>query len=209
MLYTILALLAAYFIGAIPWAYIISKYICHINIMEHGSGNVGATNTFRVLGPKYGSIVFLLDLGKGFLAAMLGGLVGGETLSVFTGLIAIVAHTLSIFLRFKGGKGVATGAGVIFWWCPPAIICSLVVWAILAILTGYISVASIIASISCCVFIILFDGTFLQILFCAIAVAYIIFKHSGNIKRLFHGTENKVNWKDLIEKKRKKNKKEF
>lgn len=207
MLYSVLALFAAYFLGAIPWAYIISKYICHINIMEHGSGNVGATNTFRVLGPKYGSVVFLLDLGKGFAAAMIGGLVGGETLSVFTGLIAIVAHTLSIFLHFKGGKGVATGAGVIFWWCPPAIICALIVWAVLALLTGYISVASIIACICCCIFIALFDGTFLQILFCSLAVAYIVFKHRGNIKRLYQGTENRVDWKELIKKRREKKEK--
>lgn len=206
MFLTILALVTAYFIGSIPWAYIISNYICHINIMEHGSGNVGATNTFRVLGPKYGSIVFLLDLGKGFIAAMIGGLVGGDALTVWTGLIAIVAHTLSIFLRFKGGKGVATGAGVIFWWCPPAIICALIVWAILALTTGYISIASIIACLSCCVFIWLFNGTGLEILFCCLAVAYIVYKHRSNIKRLFQGTENRVDWKKVLEKRKNKHK---
>lgn len=204
MVLNILAIVAAYFIGAIPWAYVIGKKFRHINIMEHGSGNVGATNTFRVLGPKIGSFVFLLDLGKGFIGAMLGGLAGGPTLSVVTGVIAVVAHTFSVFLHFKGGKGVATGAGVIFWWCPPAIICALIVWAILALATGYISVASILACVSCFIFIWLFHGTFLQVLFCGLIVAYIVYKHRSNIKRLFSGTENRVDWKAVIEKRRKK-----
>lgn len=204
MLATVAALIAAYFIGAIPWAYIISKYFCHVNIMEHGSGNVGATNTFRVLGPKVGSLVFLLDLAKGFCAAMIGGLVGGETLSVWAGLIAIVAHTLSIFLRFKGGKGVATGAGVIFWWCPPAIICALIVWAIVALACGYISVASLTACVCCCLFILIFKGLSLEALFCALAVAYIFYKHRLNFKRLREGTENRVDWHALWQKRKAK-----
>ncbi len=204
MVMKIIVLAASYFLGAIPWAYVIGKKFCHINIMEHGSGNVGATNTFRVLGPKIGSLVFLLDLGKGFVAAMLGGIVGGPTLSVFTGMIAILAHTFSVFLHFKGGKGVATGAGVIFWWCPPAISCALVVWAILAFATGYISVASIIACICCCIFLWLFHGTPLQIAICAAVVAYIIYKHRSNIKRLLNGTENRVDWKALREKRKQK-----
>ena len=194
MVLTILALVAAYFLGAIPSAYIIGK--CRgINIMEHGSGNVGTTNTFRVLGPKYGSIVFLMDLGKGFIAAMIGGLIGGQTLSVVAGLIAIVAHTFSIFLRFKGGKGVATGAGVVFWWCPPAIICALIVWAIVALASGYISLASIIAYICCVIFMIPFGAALPQVIICSVAVAFIIYKHKSNLKRLKNGTENKVNWK--------------
>lgn len=195
MVLTILVLIAAYFLGAIPSAYIIGKYCCGINIMEHGSGNVGTTNTFRVLGAKYGTIVFLMDLGKGFIAAMIGGLIGGEILSVTAGLIAIVAHTFSIFLHFKGGKGVATGAGVVFWWCPTAITLALVVWAIVALSTGYISLASIIACICCVIFMIPFHAALPQVLICGVAVLFIIYKHKPNLKRLKNGTENKVNWK--------------
>lgn len=201
----ILALVIAYFLGAIPSAYWIGKYFCHINIMEHGSGNVGATNTFRVLGAKIGSIVFLMDLGKGFLAAWIGYRVGGVNLSVATGLIAIVAHTLSIFLHFKGGKGVATGAGVVFCWCWPAISCALVVWAVIALLTGYISLASILACISCALFLILFDASLIQIVICAVAVAFIIYKHKSNILRLKNGTENRVDWKKVFSGGKKKN----
>lgn len=200
MVWTIVALIAAYFIGAIPSAYWIGKKFCHINIMEHGSGNVGATNTFRVLGPKVGAVVFLMDLGKGFLAAWIGYKVGGVNLSVATGLISIVAHTLSIFLHFKGGKGVATGAGVVFCWCWPAISCALGVWAIIALLTGYISLASILACISCFIFMIVFDASLIQTIICAVAVAFIIYKHRPNIIRLKNGTENHVDWKKAFAK---------
>lgn len=200
MISTLIALIAAYFIGAIPSAYWIGKKVCHINIMEHGSGNVGATNTFRVLGPKIGSIVFLMDLGKGFLAALIGYWVGGVSLSVATGLISIVAHTLSVFLHFKGGKGVATGAGVVFCWCWPAICCALVVWALVALVSGYISLASILACLSCFVFMIVFDASLIQIIICGVAVAFIIYKHKSNIIRLKNHNENHVDWKKLFSK---------
>lgn len=198
---TIVALIFSYFLGSIPWGYVVGKKLCKINIMEHGSGNIGATNTFRILGPKMGSLVFLLDLGKGFVAAMVGGLVGGVTLSVFTGLVAIFGHTFSVFLHFKGGKGVATGAGAAFWWCPPAIACALAIWVILTLITGYVSVASIIACICCCLFMILFHAAPLQIIICAVVVLYIIYKHRSNIRRLLDGNENRV---DLIAAFRKK-----
>lgn len=196
----VIALVLAYLLGAIPSAYIIGKCCCDINIMEHGSGNVGTTNTFRVLGPKYGALVFLMDLGKGFVAAMIGGLIGGEFLSVATGLLSIVAHSFSVFIHFKGGKGVATGAGVVFWWCPPAIICALIVWAVVALVTGYISLASIIACICCVIFMVLFGSSFIQVLICAAAVAFIVIKHKSNIKRLMHHNENKVDWKKAFSK---------
>lgn len=198
MISTLIALIAAYFIGAIPSAYWIGKKVCHINIMEHGSGNVGSTNTFRVLGPKIGSIVFLMDLGKGFLAALIGYWVGGVNLSVATGLISIVAHTLSVFLHFKGGKGVATGAGVVFCWCWPAICCALVVWALVALVSGYISLASILACLSCFVFMIVFDASLIQTIICGVAVAFIIYKHKSNIIRLKNHNENHVDWKKLF-----------
>lgn len=200
MIMNIIVLVLAYFLGAIPSAYIIGKCFCKLNIMEHGSGNVGATNTFRVLGPKYGAIVFLMDIGKGFLAAFIGAKIGGETIGVVCGLISIVAHTLSVFIGFKGGKGVATGAGVVFAWCPPAILCALAVWALVALISGYISLASIIACLSCAVFMIVFGGSLLQCIICALAVAFIIYKHKSNIKRLMNHTENHVDWKKAFAK---------
>lgn len=201
MILKILIVILAYFLGAIPSGYWVGKKFCDVNIMELGSHNVGATNTFRILGPKIGGIVFLMDLGKGFIAALIGFLAGGATLSVICGLVAIFAHTFSIFLGFKGGKGVATGAGVMFCWNPLAILCALAIWSLLAFTTGYVSLASIVASLCCLAFLWFFGGTTLQIAVCALIVAYIIYKHRTNIKRLLNGTENKLNWKEKFSKK--------
>lgn len=200
MLGKIVVIIAAYFMGAFPSGYVIGKCFCNINIMEHGSKNVGSTNTLRVLGPKVAAVVFALDLGKGFLAAFLGNLVGGPTFSVITGALAIFAHTFSVFIHFKGGKGVATGAGAMFFWCPPAILCALAIWTILAYITGYVSVASIVACISCVLFLIPFHGTLPKIIFSALIVCYIIWKHRSNISRLLKGTENRIDWKAKFKK---------
>lgn len=201
MIWNILAVVLAYFLGAIPSGYWIGIKFCDVNIMELGSRNVGATNTFRVLGPKIGGIVFLMDLAKGFFAALIGYLIGGTTLSVICGLVAILAHTFSVFLKFKGGKGVATGAGVMFCWNPLAILCALAVWSLLAFTTGYVSLASIVACVCCIFFLALFGGTTLQIVICTLVVVYIVYKHRSNIVRLWRGQENKMNWKEKFSKK--------
>lgn len=196
----ILVLIISYLLGSVPSAYIVGKLFCNINIMEHGSGNVGATNTFRVLGAKYGILVFVIDVSKGFFAAMLGSFAGGEPLSVFTGLTAVFGHTFSVFLHFKGGKGVATGAGTILWWCPPAIGCALLVWLLILILTGYVSVSSLIATACCFVFLCIFGGTRLQIIVCFLIVLYVFWKHRSNLSRLINGTENRMDRKKYLNK---------
>jgi len=201
MVWQVLVVILAYFLGAIPSGYWVGKKICDVNILELGSKNVGATNTFRILGPKIGGLVLLMDLLKGFIAALIGYFVGGVTLSVICGVVAILAHTFSVFLKFKGGKGVATGAGVMFCWNPLAILCALIVWSLLAFTTGYVSLASLIASIACVFFLWFFGGTTLQIVICALIVVYIVWKHRANIKRLLDGTENKMNWKEKFSKK--------
>lgn len=201
MIWQVLVVILAYFLGAIPSGYWVGKTLRGVNIMELGSKNVGATNTFRILGPKIGGLVLLMDMLKGFIAAMIGYLAGGVTFSVICGLVAILAHTFSIFIKFKGGKGVATGAGVMFCWNPFAILCALLIWSLLAFTTGYVSLASIVASVACVIFLWLFGGTTLQIVFCALVVVYIVFKHRSNIKRLIEGTENKMNWKEKFSKK--------
>lgn len=201
MIWQVLVVILAYFLGAIPSGYWVGKTLRGVNIMELGSKNVGATNTFRILGPKIGGLVLLMDMLKGFIAAMIGYLAGGATFSVICGLVAILAHTFSVFIKFKGGKGVATGAGVMFCWNPFAILCALLIWSLLAFTTGYVSLASIVASVACVIFLWLFGGTTLQIVFCALVVVYIVFKHRSNIKRLIEGTENKMNWKEKFSKK--------
>lgn len=201
MIWQVLVVILAYFLGAIPSGYWVGKTLRGVNIMELGSKNVGATNTFRILGPKIGGLVLLMDMLKGFIAAMIGYLAGGVTFSVICGLVSILAHTFSVFIKFKGGKGVATGAGVMFCWNPFAILCALLIWSLLAFTTGYVSLASIVASVACVIFLWLFGGTTLQIVFCTLVVVYIVFKHRSNIKRLIEGTENKMNWKEKFSKK--------
>ncbi|MEG1095873.1 MAG: glycerol-3-phosphate 1-O-acyltransferase PlsY [Clostridiales bacterium] len=198
MFLNILAIIASYFLGAIPWAYVCGKVFAGVNIMKMGSGNVGTTNTFRVLGWKLGILVFILDIAKGYFSAYLGFLAGGITLGVLCGFMALFAHTFSVFIKFKGGKGVATGAGVLLFLSPMALLCCFLVWLALALTTGYISVASIGAAFFSTFFVIIFDGAPLLCIFIGIAALYVILKHTANIKRLLKGTESKVNWREKI-----------
>ncbi|MEE0777341.1 MAG: glycerol-3-phosphate 1-O-acyltransferase PlsY [Bacillota bacterium] len=201
MLSKVLIVLLAYLLGSIPSAYICGKAFAGINIMEHGSGNVGTTNTFRVLGWKIGILVFVMDMGKGVLAAWFGSLVGGMTLAVICAVVAVLGHTFSVFLHFKGGKGVATGAGALLFLAPLAFILAIAVWLVLAFATGYISVASVIAALSSIVFVVLFSDHTSVIVFVTVCSLYIAYKHIPNMKRLAAGTENKVDLKSKLFKK--------
>lgn len=201
MILTILALIAAYFIGAIPTAYIFGKKLKGINIMEHGSGNVGTTNIFRVMGWKVGVPVFLIDMAKGFVSAWLGYLAGGTVVAVFAALIAVIGHTLSLFIKFKGGKGVATGSGALLFLCPKVFICVLIMWFVVSLVSGYISLGSIVAAFSAIIFVFAFHYQAAVCIFVVIASLYVVYKHHTNIKRLLNGSENKVNWLKIIKKK--------
>ena len=193
ILYFILAMIGSYFLGSIPFAYIGGKLFAGINIMEHGSGNVGATNTVRVLGFKIGIPVFVCDAAKGFFAAWLGALTMGALGASLCGTIAIIGHTFSPFIHFKGGKGVATAAGVILCLDPRVFIIGIALWVVIGFLTDYVSVASICACLSCIVTSLFFCELSEQILICVMAF-YIVYKHKTNLKRLYNGTEAKVDW---------------
>ena len=193
MMEKVLIVIFAYLLGSIPSAYICGKAFAGINIMEHGSGNVGTTNTFRVLGWKIGILVFVMDMGKGFLAALLGYFVGGTVLAVICSVVAVLGH--------KGGKGVATGAGALLFLAPTAFVLAILVWAILAFATGYISVASMVAALSSILFVVIFSHHISVIVFVVVCSLYIIYKHIPNIKRLAAGTENKVDLKKKFFKK--------
>ena len=201
MMEKVLIVIFAYLLGSIPSAYICGKAFAGINIMEHGSGNVGTTNTFRVLGWKIGILVFVMDMGKGFLAALLGYFVGGTVLAVICSVVAVLGHTFSLFLHFKGGKGVATGAGALLFLVPTAFVLAILVWAILAFATGYISVASMVAALSSILVVVIFSHHISVIVFVVVCSLYIIYKHIPNIKRLAAGTENKVDLKKKFFKK--------
>lgn len=209
-------ILLSYLIGSIPTAVWVGKLFYGIDIREHGSGNAGATNTFRVLGWKSGVLVSLIDILKGFVAAyyvsQLGFWLGGIPMYAFNiwnidifmrvvaGLFAVVGHMYPLYAGFKGGKGVITAAGMLFGIEPVSISLALSVFLILLFTTRYVSLASIIASISYPLFLLFMryvlgmtelDGS-LMVFSSAVAIG-IVLKHTGNIKRLMNGTENRIN----------------
>ncbi|RYZ55980.1 MAG: glycerol-3-phosphate 1-O-acyltransferase [Sphingobacteriales bacterium] len=191
----------AYLIGSIPTAVIVSKRLYGIDIREHGSGNAGATNAFRVMGSKVGSGVMLADVLKGFLAAKLALFSAYSwdseaitNLQVFLGLAAVLGHIFPIWADFKGGKGIATLFGMIISIQPTVAICLVVVFVVMLFLTRYVSLSSISASIAFPL-LILFIFRMPEVSYRVFAIAtacLVVLTHYKNISRLLNGNENKV-----------------
>lgn len=199
----ILILLAAYLLGSIPFSVIIGKLFYKTDVRQFGSGNPGATNMLRTLGTKAGIIVLLLDIGKGVAAVMLAhfmentGTLSLDELKAITGACAIAGHIFPVFLKFKGGKGVATAVGVIYAIQPLfGVIASLLFIAVLVI-TRYVSLGSILAAAIYPVLNIIFykESTKGVLIFAIILALVIIFKHKTNIQRLLKGEENRFTLK--------------
>ena len=196
---------AGYFLGSIPTGYLVAR-ARGVDIRKTGSGNIGATNAFRVLGPAAGATVLLIDAAKGALACWLAGrlpgwLPGGEGFSpeagaggyrMAAGIAAILGHNYTCWLRFKGGKGIATSAGVFLALAPWAILTALGVWGVALALTRYVSVASIAAAAALPVAVWATGGggtlTGISVLLAALA----IYKHRSNLRRLRDGTEARL-----------------
>jgi len=202
-----LVFIASYIIGSIPFGFIIGK-IKGIDIRKHGSGNIGATNVLRVLGKKYGYLCFGLDFLKGFIPVIVSGIIAQKNQSINPDIIKCIAfagaffgHIWTIFLKFKGGKGVATAAGAIFAISPISVSSSLIVWLIVFFLSGFVSLASIVASIFLPVFYGIYtkfsDNNFSSIILISFILIsfFSIIKHHSNIKRLINGTEMRFNRK--------------
>jgi glycerol-3-phosphate acyltransferase PlsY len=209
MLIAFLIVAIAYFIGSIPFGLVVGKIGYGKDIRQYGSGNLGATNTFRVLGLLPGIIVLVLDALKGVLAVGLASYLfpNAPTLLqhpqntnlyhalvvVLTGMAVICGHNWSIYLRFSGGKGIATGAGALLMLVPLIVLILLVVWAVITVITRYVSLASItIALIFPILMIILYSLNLPYILFSLAAASVVIYKHKSNIKRLLAGEESKI-----------------
>src|ERR1700761_4165030 len=198
----ILLIFLAYLIGSIPTAVWVSRSFFGIDIREYGSGNAGATNTFRVLGPRWGSIVMSVDVLKGIAATSLYILVPyylhDETdrtnFMVGLGLAAVTGHIFPIWAEFRGGKGVATLFGIIIAIQPLAAICCVAVFLLVLYLTRFVSLSSILASVAFAVLILyIFDAHETLYRAFAIAVALlVVLTHQKNITRLLRGNENKV-----------------
>jgi glycerol-3-phosphate acyltransferase PlsY len=191
----------AYLIGSIPTAVWVSKRVYGIDIREHGSGNAGATNTFRILGSKAGSAVMLIDMLKGFIAVKLSLFSPYPwtsepfvNLQIFLGLAAVLGHIFPIWAEFRGGKGIATLFGMILGIQPLAAVSLVGVFLLMLFLTRYVSLSSISASIAFPLLILfIFHEPEVSYRLFAIATAcLVVLTHHKNIGRLINGNENKV-----------------
>ncbi len=189
------ALLASYLIGSIPTSYVVGRVVKGIDLREHGSKNLGATNLFRVLGWRFAIPVGLFDAAKGFIpTALIGPAVSeGMLIPLICGIVAVLGHMFSPFVGFKGGKGVATGAGVVLAMAPLAVLAAFLLWAVLVYLTGYVSLGSIVAAaILPLLTLWLYPGRPAVVWIEAGLAALIIWMHRTNIRRLLNGTESRV-----------------
>jgi len=188
----ILAILASYLLGATPTSYIAGRVGRGIDLREHGSKNLGATNVYRILGWKYAIPVALVDIAKGAIPVLLARNSSYAWLPVAVGAAAVLGHMFSPYVSFKGGKGVATAAGMFLALAPGAVLIAIPVWGICLWLTGYVSLSSIVAVLSVPLSIALLQPNSSSVFWASIVlVALIIFAHRRNIRRLLDGTENR------------------
>lgn len=195
---------ATFLLGSVPWGLIISKAFFHTDIREHGSGNIGTTNAMRTMGKKGGAAVFLLDFGKGIASGFIGlaaasmlscGLLSGEGLMGVATMGCTLGHIFSPWLGFKGGKGIAVAIGALFVCWGPAAACIelFAIFAVLVLLTRYVSVGSIASAALCPVIAaFLFWGDWLAIFCYFVTGATVVWAHRGNIERLRAGNERRV-----------------
>ncbi len=198
MVQIILVLVLAYLLGSIPSGLIIGKVFYKTDIRQHGSGNLGGTNTFRTLGVKAGMVVTLADILKGTLAASLPYLFHVDMNPLLAGVLAVIGHTYPIFAGFRGGKAVATSGGVILFYAPLMFITVLVIFFISLYISKYVSLSSMIAGITAVMFAIVtgisreWDIPLLIVVF--LLASFVIYRHRANIKRIMNKTEPKIKW---------------
>lgn len=195
-MYYLISFVIGFFVGALPFGFIVSK-LRGIDIRKKGSGNIGFTNVFRVVGKMEGVVVLILDISKGLLPVLLLNKYYGYYYGMIAGVSAMLGHIFTPFLKFKGGKGVATGLGVFIGLAPFSALFSFVVWLIVVFVSRYISLGSITAAIALPLFI--FFSRFIVrdeyniflLIFTILVCLLVIILHRSNIKRLIKGKENK------------------
>lgn len=198
----VLTIIVGYLIGSIPTAVWISKFFFKIDIREYGSGNAGATNTYRVLGPKWGSIVMVIDMLKAIAAVKLVFLLPYAYVSdlylinmqLGLGLAAVIGHIFPIWADFRGGKGVATLFGMVLGIQPNVALCCVGVFILVLYLTRWVSLSSILASIAFPIFILVIfnEPEKLYRVFAITVALLVLLTHQKNISRLLKGSESKV-----------------
>ncbi len=188
-----LLIFTSFLLGSIPFGYILGL-LKGVDIRKHGSGNVGATNVARVLGKKYGVIVYILDFLKGFIPAFLASKLFGidSWITVLVGLAAVLGHMFSPFLGFRGGKGVATASGVLFGISPLLALIVFAIWFLTFKRSGYVSLASIVAALSSIFLVGILNYPFPVKFMVTITAVLILVKHKSNVERLMEGRELRV-----------------
>ncbi|RDY68486.1 MULTISPECIES: glycerol-3-phosphate 1-O-acyltransferase PlsY [Halobacillus] len=189
----VLYILIAYLLGSIPSGLIVGKIGYGTDIREHGSGNLGGTNTFRVLGIKAGLIVTIADILKGTAAAALPYFMGAEVIPLVIGIFAVVGHMYPVFAGFKGGKAVATSGGVILGVNPIIFAVLLLSFFIVLYLSKYVSLSSMISGIVGIVATLVVKDYGLTIIISLFTI-FVIYRHRANIKRIINKTEPKITW---------------
>jgi glycerol-3-phosphate acyltransferase PlsY len=188
----IVLLVAAYLIGAIPFGLIVGKVFYGVDVRKKGSGNVGTTNVFRVLGKKAGIAVLVLDMLKGFIPAIIATWLFAPWPAIFIAAAPEVGHVYSIYLKGSGGKGVATGAGIVLALVPAIFLILVLVWIAVFLTTRYVSVASLTAAVLTPILTVLLSEPAPYKIAALLAMLLVIWAHRGNISRLRAGTENRV-----------------
>lgn len=190
---TLLAIAIGYLLGSCPFGYWAGR-LKGVDLRTQGSGNTGGTNAIRVLGPRIGVPALVLDIAKGVAAVLIASRLGGTGTEVLAAAAAMLGHTCSIFLGFRGGgKAVATGAGAMLALAPEVTLPVAVVWIAVSLLTRYISVASMVSAVVLLAGVIVTDQPWPVIAFALFGAAVVIWRHRSNIARLRAGTENRLN----------------
>ncbi|VEI07021.1 glycerol-3-phosphate 1-O-acyltransferase PlsY [Kurthia zopfii] len=197
---TIIVIILAYLIGSIPSGLWIGQLFYKTDIRQQGSGNLGATNTFRILGKKAGAVVTVMDILKGTLATLLPtfALLSNSNIHpLIAGVIAVVGHMFPIFAKFKGGKAVATSAGVLLGYHWPIFILLLVAFLICLKICKMVSLSSMITAVLAFVYSIVYaiiDQEYYLLIITALLAFFVIYRHRTNITRIKNGTEPKITW---------------
>lgn len=193
MLKIILMVVIAYLLGSIPSGLWIGQHFYNKDIRQLGSGNIGTTNTYRVLGPKAGTVVLVVDILKGTLAASQPYLFHSNINPLLIGIFASLGHTVSIFGHFHGGKAVATSAGILLAYNPPMFLLASAIFVAVLLITSMASAASIIGITSIFVIALVMHDYILATV-AGILTAVVIYRHRSNINRIIHGQESMVSF---------------
>lgn len=186
----LLVLIVSYLLGSIPFGLLIGKWIAKVDVRNYGSGNIGMTNVLRTTGYLPAALTLVGDAGKGVLAAALANaLIGDPFFSLFAGTLAVVGHNWSIFLGFKGGKGVATIAGMLFTVRPGVALILLLIWLIVLVVFRYISLASIATASALPLVLLFLKAGWAEFILGTVIAVFTVYRHRSNIERLRQGTE--------------------